>query len=61
LFTSDVNKKKTSLTDPHLLSFSAGPTANELIAFQLDPGTYIVGVSAFSGSVNYKMRIVTAQ
>ena len=61
LFTSGVNKKKTSLSDPNLLSFSAGPTANEMIAFQLDPGAYIVGVSAFSGSLNYKLRIVTTQ
>lgn len=61
LFTSDVSKKKSSLDDPNLLSFSAGPTANELIGVPLDPGTYIIGVSAFSGSLNYKLRIITAQ
>jgi Bacterial pre-peptidase C-terminal domain len=61
LFTSEVNKKRTSLDDPNLLSFSAGPTANELIGFQLDPGTYIIGVSAFSGSLSYKLRVVTTQ
>ncbi|HJZ68980.1 MAG TPA: PPC domain-containing protein, partial [Blastocatellia bacterium] len=61
LFTSDVSKKKTSLDDPNLISFSAGPTSNELIAKQLDPGTYIIGVSAFQGSLNYKLRIFTSQ
>jgi hypothetical protein len=61
LFTSDVSKKKSSLDDRNLLSFSAGPTANELIGVQLDPGTYIIGVSAFSGSLNYKLRIITTQ
>lgn len=60
LFNSDVSKKKTSLDDPNLLSFSAGPTANELIGMALDPGTYIIGVSAFSGSVSYRLRIITA-
>jgi len=44
-----------------LLSFSAGPTVNEFIGYQLDPGTYIVGVSAFSGSLNYRLRGVTTQ
>jgi hypothetical protein len=61
LFTSDVNKKRTSLDDPNLLAFSAGPTANEFIGFQLDPGTYIIGVSAFSGSVSYRLRVLTTQ
>ena len=59
LFTSDVNKKRTSLDDPNLLAFSAGPTANELIGFELDPGSYIIGVSAFSGSLSYRLRVVT--
>ena len=61
LFTSDVSKKRTSLDDPNLLAFSAGPTANELIAFQLDPGSYIIGVSAFSGGLSYRLRVVTTQ
>jgi Bacterial pre-peptidase C-terminal domain. len=61
LFNSGVSKKRSSLDDPNLLAFSAGPTANEFIGFQLDPGTYIIGVSAFSGSLNYKLRIFTAQ
>ena len=61
LFTSDVSKKKTSLSDPSLVAFSAGPTSSEMIAMRLEPGTYIIGVSAFDGSVNYKLRIFTAQ
>jgi hypothetical protein len=61
LFDATVNKKKTSLDDPNLLTFSAGATANEFIGVQLDPGTYIVGVSAFAGNVNYKLKIVTTQ
>ena len=61
LFSSDVSKKRSSLDDPSLLSFSAGPTANELVGVKLDPGTYIIGVSAFSGSLNYKLRIITSQ
>lgn len=61
LFTSDVNKKKTSLNDAHLLSFSAGPTANELIAVRLEPGAYVIGISAFEGSLNYRMRVFTSQ
>jgi len=61
LFNSDVSKKRSSLDDPNLLTFSAGPTANEFIAFQLDPGEYLIGVSAFSGSLNYRLRVVTTQ
>jgi len=61
LFNSDVNKKRTSLDDPNLLSFSAGPTANEFIGFQLDAGTYFIGVSAFSGNLGYRLRVVTTQ
>jgi hypothetical protein len=61
LFTSDVSKKKTSLDDPNLISSSTGPTSNELIAVKLDPGSYIIGVSAFQGSVNYRLRVFTSQ
>jgi hypothetical protein len=61
LFSSDVSKKRSSLDDPNLLALSAGPTANEFIGFQLDPGEYIIGVSAFSGSMNYRLRIVTTE
>lgn len=59
LFNSDVSKKKSSLDDPNVLSFSAGPTANELIGMELDQGTYFIEVSTFSGSVNYRLRVIT--
>ncbi|HSB12785.1 MAG TPA: PPC domain-containing protein [Blastocatellia bacterium] len=61
LFTSGVSKKRSSLDDPNLLTFSTGPTANEFIGFQLDPGDYFIGVSAFSGNLNYKLRMVASQ
>jgi hypothetical protein len=61
LLTSSVNKKRTSATDPNLLSVSTGNTATELIAVQLDPGMYIIGVSAFAGSSSYKLRVFTSQ
>lgn len=61
LFTADVSKKRSSLDDPNLLSFSAGPTANEFIGFQVEAGTYFIGVSAFSGNLNYKLTILTTQ
>jgi len=60
LFDDGVSKKRSSLDDPHLLSFSAGPTAHEVIAFRVPPGTYIVGVSAFAGNLNYKLTILTS-
>ena len=59
LFSSDVSKKKTSLDDPSLISFSAGPTANEAIVSRLPPGTYVIGVTAFDGSLTYKLTILT--
>lgn len=62
LYDSGVKKKKSSLSDIHLRGFSAGETSNELIAVAIAiPGKYIIGVSAFAGSVNYKLRIFTQQ
>ncbi|HET9533681.1 MAG TPA: PPC domain-containing protein, partial [Blastocatellia bacterium] len=61
LFTSSVNKKRSSLFDPNLLDLSAGASSTEVIAFQLTPGTYIVGVSAFAGNQNYKLRVLPPQ
>jgi hypothetical protein len=61
VFASTVNKKKTSLSDPNLLDLSAGAASNEVIAIQLTPGTYVIGVSAFAGSQNYKLRIIPPQ
>ena len=60
LFTSSVNKKKTSLSDPNLLSLSVTDSSDEFIITRLSPGTYIVGVSAFVGNQNYRLRIIPA-
>jgi pre-peptidase len=61
LFTSGVNKKKSSLNDPNLVDFSAGASSTEVIALSLPPGTYIIGVSAFDGSQGYKLRLIPPQ
>jgi hypothetical protein len=60
LFDAFVNKKKSSFDDPSLIDFSAGPTASELIVARLVPGTYKIGISAFAGSVNYRLRIIAS-
>ena len=60
LFTSSVNKKKTSLSDPNLLALGATDSSDEFIIVRLSPGTYIVGVSAFTGSQNYRLRVIPA-
>src|SRR5262249_7800411 len=60
LFDDGVSKKRSSLDDPHLLRFSAGLTGHEVKAFRVPPGTYIVGVSAFAGNLNYKLTILTS-
>jgi hypothetical protein len=61
VFDSAVSKKKSSLTDPSLLDLSAGIASTEVITIQLQPGTYYIGVSAFAGSQNYKLRIIPPQ
>jgi hypothetical protein len=58
LFNSSVNKKKSNLDDPNLLGFSASASSSELIAVQLTPGKYVIGVSAYDGSVGYRLRII---
>ncbi|HEU4388633.1 MAG TPA: hypothetical protein VFV34_12605 [Blastocatellia bacterium] len=60
LWDDGVSKKRSSLDDPHLLTFSAGPTANEALAVRLTPGTYVIGVSAFQGSLSYKLRVINS-
>jgi hypothetical protein len=60
LFDSGASKKKSSIDDPHLLALSAGATARELISFSLEAGTYNIGISAFDGSVNYRLTIITS-
>ncbi len=63
LFLSGVNKKKTSFNDPNFIDASLGLTAKEQIsmAFSLPPGDYIIGVSAFEGNANYRLRVITVQ
>jgi hypothetical protein len=60
LFNSTVNKKKTSLSDPNLLALGATDSSDEIIIIRLTPGTYIIGVSAFAGSQNYRLRVIPA-
>ncbi len=61
LFTSGVAKKNTSLSDPNLLGISAAPSSTEAIAVELPPGKYIIGVSAFYGSQNYRLLLIPPQ
>jgi hypothetical protein len=61
LFLSTVNKKRSSLTDPNLFGASLSASSTELIALPLQPGDYIIGVSAFEGSQNYRLRAIGSQ
>jgi hypothetical protein len=63
VWDSGVNKKKTSLSDSHLVGFSAGPTPHEAIGLaQFTPGTYYIGVACSTGSQPaYKLRIFVQQ
>jgi hypothetical protein len=56
-FTSAVNRRRSSLTDPNLLNagVTLGPT--EGFASVLQPGTYLVGVSAFAGRARYHLHV----
>jgi hypothetical protein len=72
LFSSTVNKKKSTPKDHHLLGFSIGPTPHELISTSnaiagqggplvLSAGTYYIGVTAAKGTENYKLRVFLSQ
>jgi hypothetical protein len=61
LWDSGVGKKHTSLSDQHLISFSNGPTVDELVAVQLPPGTYIIGIASAQGTESYKLRLIPSQ
>jgi hypothetical protein len=61
LWDSGVNKKRTSLSDPNLISYSNGPTVDELVAVELTPGTYIIGVAPSQGTESYKLRLIPSQ
>lgn len=60
LLKSRIGRGTISLNGAEVLDFSAGPTAMELVAHELRAGTYTIAVSAFSGSANYKLRIITS-
>jgi len=62
LFDSTLAKKKVTFGSPTVQAFSAGPTANEVIATTIGPGTYYIGVSAFDGtSTAYRLSALTSQ
>lgn len=57
----DFTGKRIPITSPLLQGASTSPQANELVGVRLSPGTYYIGVSAFSGSFNYRLRIIPSQ
>jgi len=63
LFNVDLVAKKRGVTgEASILGSSSSPTASEVIAMKIPPGTYTLGVSAFQQSnVSYKLRIIPAQ
>ena len=64
LFNADtVGKKKADFNDTSVVvASSAGPTANEAIVKTLNPGTYVIGISAFENSnLRYRLRVIAAQ
>jgi hypothetical protein len=61
LWSSGVNKKRSSTSDPNLVSGSYGPTVNEMVAVRLDPGTYFIGVASAQGTEGYKLRLIPPQ
>src|SRR5262249_11391368 len=64
LFNADtVGKQKANFRHTNVVvRFSAGPNANEAIVKTLNPGTYVIGVSAFENSnLSYRLRVIAAQ
>ncbi|HEX5731913.1 MAG TPA: pre-peptidase C-terminal domain-containing protein [Blastocatellia bacterium] len=57
LFDSAVNKKRSSLDDDSLLGLSITETSTEFVMIRLTPGNYYIGVSAFTGTQAYRLRI----
>lgn len=62
LFASNV-KKNTSLGDSRVIDFSLSASSTELIGTSspLPPGEYLIGVSAFEGNQNYRLRVLALQ
>jgi hypothetical protein len=61
LLDNSFSGKKIPLESASMVAFSASPGASELMAARLDPGTYFIGVSAFAGTFNYRLRIIPGQ
>ncbi|MEK6304197.1 MAG: PPC domain-containing protein [Acidobacteriota bacterium] len=61
LLDSFFEGKKIPIDSSSILGTSTSPQASELVAIKLFPGTYYIGVSAFQGSFNYKLRIISSQ
>jgi pre-peptidase len=53
--------KKIGIDDASVRGVSNSPSASELIGVRLSPGTYYIGVSAFAGSLNYRLRVIQSQ
>jgi pre-peptidase len=58
---SDFSGKKVSITSPLIQGVSASPESSEVVGVRLSPGTYYIGVSAFAGSFNYRLRVIPSQ
>ena len=61
LLDNSFSGKKIPIESASMVAFSASPGASELIAARLAPGTYFIGVSAFAGTFNYRLRIIPGQ
>ena len=61
LLDTNFSGSRIPIASPNILGTSTSPQASELIAVRLAPGSYIIGVSAFQGSFNYRLRIISSQ
>ena len=61
LLDNSFSGKRIPIDSASMVAFSARPEARELIAARLAPGTYFIGVSAFAGTFNYRLRIILGQ
>ncbi|MFY9609500.1 MAG: PPC domain-containing protein [Blastocatellia bacterium] len=55
---SDFSGKRIPISSPFLQGAGISPQASEVVGVRLSPGTYYLGVSAFAGSFNYRLRII---
>ncbi|MBX7223462.1 MAG: hypothetical protein K1Y36_26345 [Blastocatellia bacterium] len=61
LFAGSLKGKSIPLRDPSILGGSFGPTSSEFIVSQLPAGDYLLGISASSGSAQYRIRIISTE